>query len=151
MARTILVTLFVPFVHFFVFRPFMDEIIELRVNKGRIKTLQKKQSVFQWLFYTRFRFALPNVWLYPYYFSIFLHLALFVFCIVLLILGEQMLCEYVAKKILLVNAVARLLLHILFWQADFPHIKIERWVSKEIPKEKQKQGKQIAKEMQNEE
>ena len=51
-----------------------------------------------------------------------------------------MLCNYVAKKILLVNAVAVLLLRILFWQADFPHIKIERWVSKEIPKEKQKQG-----------
>ncbi|MBE6812155.1 MAG: hypothetical protein E7523_04660 [Ruminococcaceae bacterium] len=151
MARTIFIILLIPFVHLIIFRPIMDKIIELRVNKGRIKSLQKKQSVFQWLFYTRFRFALPKVWLYPYYFSVFLHLALFVFCIVLLILGEQMLCEYVAKKILLVNAVALLLLRILFWQADFPHIKIERWVTKEIPKEKQKQGKQLAKEIQGKE
>ena len=134
MARTIFIILLIPFVHFIIFRPIMDEIIELRVNKGRIKSLQKKQNVFQWLFYCKFKYALPGIWLYSYYFSIFLHLALFIFCVVLLILGEQLLCEYIAKKILLVDAVIVLLVHLLFWQADFPYINVSRWISKDITK-----------------
>ncbi len=134
MVRTIFIILLIPFVHHIVFRSIMDKIIEYRVNKGKIKNFKKNQSFFQWLFYSKFKYALPGVWLYPYYFSIFLHLALFIFCVVLLILGEQLLCEYIAKKILLVDAVIVLLVHLLFWQADFPHINVSRWISKDITK-----------------
>ena len=134
MFRFILMLLAIlTFYHFF-FRLFIDKIIEFRLQKGLVKRLRKEQSIIQWLFYTCFRYAIPKLWLYAYYFSMFSHTVIFVVCISLLAKGEYTLYEQLIKYIFIIEAVCMLFIRILFWTPTFPNIKIERWIAKEFTK-----------------